>query len=130
MRRSPTCGRRWLWVKPRPGNLVSCLLAKLLGARNAGLWYTGAAVQPAVLTVPWRADNCLRRRRDVTAQRGRRDHFDGFLARWQAADPSAAGCVTCHGGHTTAGNPQGRLQSTLRVRTVCEACHRALAEGD
>ncbi len=97
--------------------------AELMGAHNAFLWFTGTAVQPAVVNTPISNDNCLKchqtimdrgftpkesiaipgasssgRRREA----GRPNHWHEFLPRWQAADANAATCVTCHSGHAAA----------------------------
>ncbi len=42
--------------------------AELLGARNALAWYTGTAVQPAVLTSPISDANCLKCHQDITSR--------------------------------------------------------------
>ena len=42
--------------------------AELMGARNAFKWYTGTAVQPAVLTFPIGDGNCLKCHQQVTQQ--------------------------------------------------------------
>ncbi len=104
--------------------------AELLGARNAAAWYTGTAVQPAPLTHPLGDVNCLKCHDQVTNGRGRNNHFHFFLARWQAADPNAATCVSCHAGHTTDGAAEIGFQAQERTGAVCEACHNALGGGD
>jgi nitrate/TMAO reductase-like tetraheme cytochrome c subunit len=104
--------------------------AEMLGAHNAFAWYTGTAIQPAKLTYPIRDDNCLKCHQQVTTQRSRNNHFHGFLAEWQAIDPNAATCMSCHGGHTTDSNAQNRFQNQVQVRTVCDACHSVTRRGD
>jgi len=124
--------------------------AELLGARNALKWYTGTAVQPAVLTYPIGDENCLKCHPEVTqrnfspkeqitvpGERGgereddRNNHWHEFLARWQVAAPNAATCVSCHSGHMTDGNPQNGFMNEQRVQEVCSACHQVLRkEGD
>lgn len=104
--------------------------AELLGAHNALAFYTRTAVQPAVLTKSIGDANCLKCHQDVTAQAPEiNNHFHVFLFRWQAADPNAAHCVSCHGGHTTEGSADTRFMSDATVRPQCEACHQALGEG-
>jgi hypothetical protein len=104
--------------------------AELLGARNAALWYSGKAVQPAKLTAPIGDDNCLKCHQRVTVQKDRSNHFHYFLSRWQAADPNAATCVTCHPGHSTDGDTQQRYMNVPRVEQTCQACHNTLGGGD
>jgi nitrate/TMAO reductase-like tetraheme cytochrome c subunit len=125
--------------------LTGRLAAELLGARNAMKWYTGTAVQPAPLTVSINDENCLKCHQDVTQRNfspkenltapggrgeddedGRNNHWHVFLARWQAADPNAATCVSCHPGHTTDGSPQSGYMNTQTVQEVCQACHQNL----
>jgi hypothetical protein len=104
--------------------------AELLGARNAALWYSGTAVQPAKLTVPIADDNCLKCHQQVTVDRSRNNHFHAFLARWQAADPAAAKCVTCHISHSTDGSADTGFQTAATTQAVCDACHAALGGGE
>ena len=107
------------------------LQAELLGAHNALLFYTGQAVQPAKLTQRINDESCLKCHQSVTtAGTGRNNHFHAFLARWQAADPNAGTCVSCHGGHSTDGSAQTRFMNDVQTRTVCEACHRVLRGDD
>ena len=100
-----------------------------LGAHNALAWYTHAAVQPAKLTVPIDDANCLKCHAQVTASRGRSNHFHYFLARWQAVDPNAATCVTCHAGHVTDGDASIAFLNQQHTEAVCQACHNAVGEG-
>jgi len=59
---------------------------------------------------------------------GPTNHYHFNLARWQAADPTATGCVSCHGGHTPGGT--AATMFTGDVRPVCDACHKVLRRGD
>jgi hypothetical protein len=104
--------------------------AELLGAHNTFALYTHTAIQPAKQTVPIHDDNCLKCHQQVTNGRSRNNHFHGFLAEWQATDPNAGHCVSCHGGHSTDGNAQNRFQNQALVSTVCGACHRVMRGGD
>lgn len=107
--------------------------AELMGARNAFAWYTGTAVQPAKMTYAIGDQNCLKCHDAVTISDSRDNHFHYFLTRWQAADPSAAGCVTCHTGHAPPGgtqDPNLGYMDEVTVENACQACHTALgAEG-
>lgn len=103
--------------------------AELMGAHNALLFYTGQAVQPAQLTTPVSDANCLKCHAQVAVDRGRNNHFHYFLSRWQAVDPKAATCVSCHAGHSTAAGADTRFMEQLKVETICQDCHRVAGEG-
>jgi hypothetical protein len=103
--------------------------AELMGARNAALWYTGRAAQPAPLTFPIGDANCLKCHQEVTGSRSQNNHFHYFLARWQAIDPKAATCVSCHGGHTTDGTADIMFLNQATAEAVCQACHTQLGAG-
>lgn len=109
--------------------LAGRVQAEMLGARNALKWYSGTAVQPAALTFPIGDDNCLKCHQQVTTGSERDNHFHDFLARWQAADPNAATCTSCHSSHTTDGDVE-RYLNRARTEAVCEACHRVMGQGD
>ncbi len=100
--------------------------AEMLGAHNALAFYTGTAVQPAVLTRPVGDDSCLKCHENVTFSRSQDNHFHAFLRRWQAVDPNASTCVGCHGGHTTDGVAQTLFMAQDTVQAVCEHCHSVL----
>jgi len=125
--------------------------AELMGARNALKWYTGTAVQPALLTVPVSDQNCLKCHQNVTEQgffpreqitvlgssgfqggerEGRNNHWHALLARWQAASPAAGTCASCHGGHTTEGTAQSGFMRNVAVSEQCDACHSVLRHGE
>ena len=133
--------------------------AELMGARNAVLWYTGKAVQPAVLTTPISDENCTKCHANVTQQGftpkeqislagvnvgggseggfggggregGRANHWHVQLSKWQAADPNAGTCVSCHAGHATGGTAQTGFMNASNVQQVCDACHRVLRNGN
>jgi nitrate/TMAO reductase-like tetraheme cytochrome c subunit len=128
--------------------LTGRLQAELLGARNAFKWYTGTAVQPAVLTFPITDANCLKCHQNVTqlgftpkeqitvpgrgggeggGEGGRNNHWHEFLARWQAATPATAGtCTSCHSGHPTSGTTQTGFMDSQAVQNTCNACHQVL----
>jgi predicted CXXCH cytochrome family protein len=104
--------------------------AEVMGARNAVLWYTGQATQPAPLHYPISDANCLKCHQEVTGSRSRDNHFHYFLARWQAVDPQAATCVSCHGGHTTDGSADIAYLNQANTEQVCQSCHNVLRTGD
>ncbi len=102
------------------------LSAIMMGARNAAAWFTHTAVQPAPLTVPIKDENCLKCHQDVTGQVTLNNHFHGFLSRWQAADPNAGTCVSCHASHLTDGDSTAGFTNATRTDGVCNACHAVL----
>ena len=104
--------------------------AELLGAHNALAFYTGTAVQPAKQTSPIGDTNCLKCHTKVLTGRDMNNHFHFFLLRWQARDPAAATCVSCHTGHATDGQANIAFLSQSHTVPVCDACHRALGEGE
>ena len=125
--------------------------AELLGARNAFKWYTGTAVQPAVLLYPIGDQNCLKCHQDVTqrgfspkeqitvpggegggegGEEGGTGHWHEQLARWQAASASAGTCVSCHAGHTAELAAQDGFMNAQNVINECNACHQVLSRGD
>jgi nitrate/TMAO reductase-like tetraheme cytochrome c subunit len=124
--------------------------AELLGARNAFKWYTGTAVQPAVLFYPIGDQNCLKCHQNVTArgfspveqitvpggrsgegeEEGRNNHWHEFLTRWQAASASAGSCTSCHAGHAADTTSQDGFMNQQAVQATCEACHQVLRHGE
>ena len=131
--------------------IIGRMQAELLGARNAFKWYTGIAVQPAVLTVPIADQNCLKCHQDVTQRgftpreqitvpggraggegerEGRNNHWHQFMTRWQTATSTAGTCVSCHSGHTANASPQTGFMNAQNVQDTCDACHRAIRRED
>ena len=124
--------------------------AELMGARNAFKWFTGTAVQPAVVNYHIGDQNCLKCHQDVTqrgftpkeqitvpggrssegGEEGRTGHWHQFLTRWQTADPNAGTCITCHSGHSTDVNAQNGFINDQNVQATCDACHRAIRRED
>jgi len=134
-----------------PG-LLGRISAELMGARNALLWYSGQAVQPAVLTYPIGDSNCLKCHQDVVNRgfvpkeqitlqgvrvgegggregEGGSNHWHENLARWQAASATAATCTSCHPGHSTDGSAQSGFMVSQNVQQNCDACHQVLRRG-
>jgi nitrate/TMAO reductase-like tetraheme cytochrome c subunit len=127
--------------------IIGRLQAELLGARNAVKWYTGTAVQPAVLNYPIGDGNCLKCHQDVTqngftpkeqitvpgrsgGEGGRNNHWHVNLARWQTTAPATAGsCTSCHSGHPTTSTAQNGFMDAQAVQNTCNACHLVLRRG-
>ena len=130
--------------------ILGRMQAELLGARNAFKWFTGTAVQPAVVIYPIGDQNCLKCHQTLTQRgftpkepltipgavagarqrEGRNNHWHEFLTRWQAADANAGTCITCHSGHATDVNAQNGFMNNQNVQAACDACHRAIGQGD
>jgi predicted CXXCH cytochrome family protein len=103
--------------------------AILLGSRNAFAYFTRTAKQPAPLTVAISDTNCVKCHPEaVNGQPDVNNHFHLFLPRWQAADPNAASCVTCHSSHTTDGDAQIGYLNQQKTEQVCQQCHNALGQ--
>lgn len=103
--------------------------AMLLGARNAGAYFTHTAVQPAPLTVAIADANCIKCHQETMTRSDFNNHFHAFLTRWQAADPSAATCLDCHSAHNTSGDAQIAYLSQTPTEQQCQRCHNALGAG-
>ena len=122
--------------------------AEMLGASNAAKWFTGTAVQPAVLSSPIGDQSCLKCHQNVVVRgfspiesislssfnggerTGRKNHFHEFLTRWQAVSPTAGTCTSCHSGHAADTSPQAGFMNTQNVQATCNACHQVLRKGD
>jgi nitrate/TMAO reductase-like tetraheme cytochrome c subunit len=124
--------------------------AEMLGARNAVKWYTGTAIQPAVLSVPIGDQNCLKCHQAITTRgfspqeqitmpggvtggregEGRNNHWHEFLSRWQSTSASAGTCVSCHAGHSLNGAAQTGFMAAQNVEITCDGCHQVLREGE
>ena len=113
--------------------------AQLMGARNAVMWYTGSATQPAPLTIAIGDDHCVKCHADVTTKEfdvavrsklfGPRGHYHTYLAQWKASDPKAtANCTTCHSGHNLGADAKSTWLIPAAVENVCESCHKVLDE--
>jgi len=102
--------------------------AIMMGAHNALAWFTGTATQPASLTIPISDENCLKCHTDVLTRGGFNNHYHELLPRWQAMDPQAASCVTCHTTHATDGDPKLGFLNQVKTEQVCQMCHNQLAE--
>lgn len=103
--------------------------AMTLGAFDLVSYLTGNARQPAPLTNPISDANCLKCHADTAATRDFNRHFHRFLSQWQAADPQAGTCVSCHTGHATDGDPTLVFLNEQHTVAVCERCHAVAGEG-
>jgi nitrate/TMAO reductase-like tetraheme cytochrome c subunit len=89
-------------------------------------WVTGTARQPAPLTQPIPDDACTKCHTTTTAENTFDKHYHAFLLRWQAIDPNAAGCATCHTSHPTDGDPTAMFLQVQHTEDVCNSCHAVL----
>jgi len=112
-----------------PGLVPGRMNSLMLGTKDLIAWTLGHATQPAVHTRPIEDANCLKCHADVTTQRDFNNHFHVFLSRWQARDPNAATCVSCHQSHHTDGEEQLKFLNRDATVQVCQACH-AVLRGD
>jgi predicted CXXCH cytochrome family protein len=112
-----------------PGFIPGRVNALTLGAKDLVAWTMGHATQPAVHTRPIEDANCLKCHVEVTTQRNFNNHFHVFLSRWQAQDPKAANCVSCHQSHHTDGEAQLKFLNRENTVNVCQSCH-AVLRGD
>lgn len=86
-------------------------------------YYSGHYKTPAVTTNPMGDDSCLKCHGDISQRRDFQNHFHRFLSQWQAIDPNAARCTTCHAAHSTTADAQTYL-TVSTVQAVCNDCHR------
>lgn len=102
--------------------------ALMLGAGDLFAWVTHTAKQPAPLTQPIGDEHCIKCHQDVEQTQDFNRHFHAFLPRWQAVDPNAGTCVSCHTAHTTDGDPNLKYLNQNRTVQVCQNCHAAIRE--
>lgn len=104
--------------------------AEMNGAHNLFQMVTHNYTQPSKLYAPFSDASCLKCHQDVVNQAANQNnHFHVFLARWQAADPNAGTCATCHPSHTTGGTADNGYMAENTVQNTCDACHQVLAHG-
>ena len=95
-----------------------------LGAHDLAAFITHTDHQPAVQTVPVTDATCLKCHAETPTTTNFQRHFHAYLAKWQAIDPKAATCVSCHGGHATDGDPSHAFVQQDRIMQVCHSCHQ------
>jgi predicted CXXCH cytochrome family protein len=100
--------------------------AMALGAHDGWRWLTGTARQPSITTAPLSDEHCLKCHVDATVIQAFDRHFHRYMPDWQALDPAAGSCVTCHTAHTTDGNAAIGFLQQQRTRAVCDQCHSAM----
>ncbi len=100
------------------------------GAHDLASFLSGAYNRPAITTSPLGDDSCLKCHTNAVAQRSDQTeamngHYHAFLPRWQAQDPNAGHCTTCHTAHSQ-GAANLQFMNEGQVAKVCDACHVAL----
>lgn len=103
--------------------------AELLGARDALVFATGRDVQPHQVTRHIADVNCLKCHTEVSKESSFEAHYHVFLPRWQHLSSRAAGCVDCHQGHPTNGDPRTALLNREHTLTICQSCHTDAGEA-
>lgn len=101
------------------------------GAHDLANFIRGAYHSPAVTTNPLGDDSCVKCHskiydRPSGAGKAGTNHYHFYLLEWQAADPNAARCASCHTPHTTA-LASLRFMNQGKVGQLCEDCHTALS---
>lgn len=109
--------------------VVGRMGAMVVGAGDLTAFLSGHYNNPAVETVPISDENCLKCHAKVTTTKKFENHFHYFLPQWQALDPNAAHCVSCHQGHNTGGIADIAFLDKMTTTNVCQSCHNAVGEG-
>jgi predicted CXXCH cytochrome family protein len=103
----------------------------LQGAHDLLAYFSGNYHRPAITTNPLGDDSCVKCHDEVAnnlrgGSRAMNGHYHTYLPQWQASDPNAARCVTCHTSHTK-GLAGLMFMSQGEVGKLCEDCHDALS---
>ena len=96
-----------------------------LAAEDATLWYSGRAIQPAILSHPISDQVCLSCHATVRDTPGFDNHFHSYLK-----DPKAPtlACTGCHIAHETSSAATNFIERPF-VAQPCASCHIALGKG-
>ena len=100
------------------------------GAQDLIAFIGGRYHSPAISLNPLSDDSCLKCHQNISqsrpsGSRATNGHYHLFLPRWQAADPQAAHCITCHTAHTHGLDGLQFMRQGVAAR-VCDDCHTAL----
>ena len=101
------------------------------GAHDLAAYLSGDYHKPAVTTNLLGDPACLKCHANLPATSQGADesmngHYHRYLAQWQAIDPNAAHCTTCHSAHTK-GLDGLQFMAQGKVAQVCNSCHQALS---
>jgi hypothetical protein len=101
----------------------------MAGATDLISFYSGHYPQPAALEKPMGDGNCTKCHTDVAANQDFNNHFHLYLAKWQAVDPKAAGCVDCHVSHDTTNDANAMFLNKAKTEQICQNCHALTGSG-
>lgn len=110
------------------GGTLGRLEGLMQGSQDLLSYYSGNYHNPAITTSKLSDDSCIKCHGDIPFRADFNNHFHRFLSSWQAQDANAAGCVDCHQGHPTTGDPQQQFMQVSRVEQICQGCHNTLRE--
>jgi predicted CXXCH cytochrome family protein len=100
------------------------------GAHDLMLYLSGNYHRPAITTNPLGDDSCTKcHDRTLTTNHigaSRTSHYHTYLLQWQAVDPQAAKCATCHTAHVP-NLASLMFMSQGKVSKLCDDCHTALS---
>ena len=100
------------------------------GAQDLMAFLSRTYHNPAVTLNPLSDGSCLKCHQNISqsrpsGSRATNGHYHLFLPRWQAVDPQAARCITCHTAHTHGLDGLQFMRQGVAAR-VCDDCHTAL----
>jgi len=99
----------------------------MAGAQDLVAFYSGHYPQPATLEEPMPDSHCTRCHAEVFNKLDFNNHFHVYLRQWQAVDPSAAKCTTCHTTHSTDGPTDQMFLINTTVTQTCQRCHNSIS---
>jgi predicted CXXCH cytochrome family protein len=101
----------------------------MAGASDLVSYFFEDYPQPAIQDKPINDGNCYKCHADIAQKQEMNNHFHVFLRKWQAADKSAATCVSCHNGHNTNGDLSIKYLNEKDTALICQKCHAVAGEG-
>jgi predicted CXXCH cytochrome family protein len=101
----------------------------MAGASDLVSYFSGHYPQPAVQDTPIADENCLKCHANIAEKQDMTNHFHIFLPKWQALDPTAAKCVSCHNGHNVNGDTNIKFLNQQDTEIICQKCHTAIGQG-
>jgi predicted CXXCH cytochrome family protein len=101
----------------------------MAGASDLVSYFSGHYPQPAVQDTPIADENCLKCHANIAQTQDMNNHFHIFLPKWQALDPNAAKCASCHNGHNINGDTKIKFLNQQDTEIICQKCHTAIGQG-
>jgi len=95
------------------------------GAGNLFAFITHTGKQPAALKAPFPDADCIKCHEETINNQQTSQHYHLYLSRWQATEPNAARCISCHTTHTTDGDLTVQFLQVARTENVCQQCHNS-----